>query len=193
MIPVGPGHERFSVDAVRSVWRAWGSPGSFTDLEIAVVGDARGERGRSASRNVGVREHPGDWYFFLDADDRMLPGAFERVELGASATFGAVCLDGKVSKDNVYPLTREGLFVHGAKGTLSMGCFVRGDVARETPFDETMDVGEDFDFYLRLPGFVKVREPLVSIGYRLPSAGGPRGYETVRWVEACRKVIDGYR
>lgn len=88
-------------------------------------------------------------------------------------------------------MTREDLFQHGALGTLSMGCFVRGDLGLR--FDESMDIGEDFDFYLRLPSFTKRNKPLVHIGYTEPSAGGPRGASKVGWLDACAAVIERYR
>lgn len=193
VIPVGPGHEKYALDADRSVGEAWTrSQGPFDAMHIAVVPDHQGTLGRSAARNLGVRENPADWYFFLDADDEMLPRAFELVRLEHPATFGAVCLNRKVYRKNVYPVNRALLFKRGAVGTLSMGCFVRADVARAAPFDESMDAGEDFDFYLRLPGFVKIKEPLVSIGYDKPSAHGRRGYLCCDWGAVCAKVIQRY-
>lgn len=194
VIPVGPGHETYAQDAKDSVRLAWErTHGPFDAIGVACVSDARGELGRSAARNAGVRSMEADWYFFLDADDALMPNAFGLVDLEYPATFGAVCLNGAISADNVFPLVRDDLFRLGAKGTLSMGCFVRGEVAKATPFDESLDAGEDFDFYLRLPGFVKIKESLVSIGYRNPSAGGPRGYETIRWFDVCASIIDRYR
>jgi hypothetical protein len=70
-----------------------------------------------------------------------------------------------------------------------MGFFVKADVARELRFDESMNIAEDYDFYVRLPSFAKVSEPLARIGYYLPSAGGPRGYDEVDWVGASNEVI----
>jgi glycosyltransferase involved in cell wall biosynthesis len=194
VIPVGPGHKQYAEDAAGSVYRAWAnSKGPFEELNVVIIDDTLGKRGRSASRNHGISRNPSDWYFLLDADDEMLSDAFQNVAIESAATFGAVCLDGVIAKENIYPLTREMLFAHGAKGTLSMGCFVRGDVARATPFDETLETGEDFDFYMRLPDFVKIDRPLVSIGYRKPSAGGPKGYKDIKWREICWSVIDRYR
>lgn len=193
VIPVGPGHRQFAREAHRSVVEAWIlDHGPFDQIGMAIIPDSEGLMGRSAARNSGVRLFPADWYFFLDADDLMMPEAFRLVSTDSPATFGAVCVLGTVVRYNVYPLTRDMLFEHGAMGTLSMGCFVAGDVARETLFNEGMDAGEDFDFYMRLPGFVKVKKPLVSIGRNKPSAGGPRGYKEIRWQEICNEVIHAY-
>lgn len=192
IIPVGPGHEKLAKRANRSVTAAWKqSPGPFSICRVAMVPDPHGELGRSRARNRGLDENPADWHFLLDADDEMCLGAFELVDLEAPATFGAICLKGRRYVDDVWPCTRE-LILHRrfARGTLSMGCFVRGDLGLR--FDESLDVGEDFDFYLRLPSFTKREEPLVSIGYDQPSAGGPRGYETVSWLQVCDHIIARY-
>jgi len=190
IIPIGPGHEGCAVEAVQSVERAWGKDhGPFGECEIVQVPDPGGGLGRSAARNRGLDERPADWHFLLDADDWMLPRAFGLVDLSVAATFGAVCLGRKVIKDNCWPVTREILLERGAAGTLSMGCFVRGDLGLR--FDVTLDVGEDFDFYLRLPSFTKQRDPLVGIGRG--SAGGPRSSRGCRWREACAAVVERYR
>lgn len=191
VIPVGPGHEAYALTAVASVSAAWkADPGPFDELEFAVVWDRAGALGRSKARNKAMDEHPADFHFLLDADDLMLPSAFSLVVREADATFGAIMLDRQVFAHNEWPVTRETLFAKGAKGTLAMGCFVRGDLGLR--FNEAMDVAEDYDFYLRLPSFVKIRQPLVSIGYSKPSATGPRGYEKIDWIGECNRVIGLY-
>ncbi len=191
VIPVGPGHAELAERAIASVHTAWETTrGPFTGYWLAVIGDDAGELGRSRARNLAMREQPADWLFLLDADDTMHPRAFERVVLAEPATFGAIYLDGIPYRGNRYPVTRATLFEHGADGTLSMGCFVRGDLGLE--FDEEMDVGEDFDFYARLPGFVKIAEPLADIGYGAPSASGPRSSAGVDWREACAAALARY-
>lgn len=192
VIPVGPGHEVFALDAVASVWMAWGADrGRFTDMSVAVIGDTRGEMGRSAARNLGMDVSPADWHFLLDADDQMMPGAFGLVQPDYPATFGAVCLDGVIARENRPYVDRAALLEHGARGTLCMGFFVQGDLGLR--FDTSLDAGEDFDFYLRLPGFTKVREPLVNIGNSKPSASGPRGRGGLGWVGACDLIVDRYK
>lgn len=191
VIPVGPGHEQLAGNATESVVRSWDCErGPFDEIEIFQVPDPAGALGRSRARNIGL-EQPADWHFLLDADDEMLPGAFAELDQGAPATFGAIYFRARRYHADVYPCTRDTLFQHGARGTLSMGCFVRGDLGLR--FDESLDVGEDFDFYLRLPGFTKRRDPLVSIGYDHPSAVGPRGYVRADWVGTCNRVIERYR
>lgn len=194
IIPTGPGHEDLAIEAVRSVKDAWiYSQGPFSDMTVVPVFDLEGKLGRSAARNQGLDSFPADWHFLLDADDKMMPEALELVDLEVAATFGAVCLNGKVPTNNRYPLSRAQLFTRGPVGTLSMGCFVRGDLGLR--FNETMDVGEDFDFYMRLPDFTKRRESLVDIGYSkdTPGAGGPRSSQDCDWTAECWKVIEQYR
>ena len=179
------------MDAVNSVYRAWDRPGAFTSLVVRPIDDTDG-KGRSQARNKGLAEKT-DWHFLLDADDTMVEDAFTLNDWDAPATFGAVTLNGNLSKDNIFPCSWETLFDSGALGTLSMGCFVRGDLGLR--FDERMDAGEDFDFFMRLPGFTKVKEPLVSIGYDVTgarSAKGPRGHKRIDWVQCCNEIIQQY-
>lgn len=185
IIPVGPEHHEVSCRAADSVRKAWARDrGPFKELEIAKVVGAR----RSRARNIGM-DGEADWFFLLDADDTMVPEAFGRVRLDHPATFGAVYLRrgqmAHVSPQNVWPLDRVGLFKHKSRGTLSMGCFVRGDV--ETRFDESLDNGEDFDFYARLPGWVKIDRPLVEISYRPGQEARAAG-----WAQACADVLRKY-
>lgn len=183
--PVGPGHEDIVWRAVKSVSEAKKRPGRFREIQHMVVPDILGEMGRSAARNSAMWD---DWMFFLDADDQMMPDAFEKCVFDVSATFGAICLDGRVVESNRFPCTKEDILKRGPRGTLSMGFFYKGGLK----FNKGMDAGEDFDFYMRLPSFVKVRRPLVSIGRSVPSAGGPRGYEKLDWLAECQKVINAY-
>ena len=196
IIPVGPGHDRVVKRAVASVEYAWSyDHGPFDEHRVLVIDDAEAKMGRSKARNFGMDSTPKDWHFLLDADDQMVENAFTLVDLCADATFGAVCLDGAVLRTNRYPLSKFQLIRLGAKGTLSMGCFLR--VGLGMRFDEEMDIAEDFDFYCRLAcrerSFIKVEEPLVSIGYRTPSAGGPRSSAGCDWTEACQAVVDRYK
>jgi len=191
IIPVGPGHERPAIHAERSARLAWATNrGPFKSMRVAVVDDTRGALGRSAARNRGMNDNPADWHFLLDADDAMMTRAFPLVDLDAAATFGTVWLCGRRYFHDRWPLTRADIGQHGARGTLSMGCFVRGDLGLR--FDESMDIGEDFDFYMRLPGWTKRDKPLVNIGYREPSATGPRSQVNGDWLGACNAVIAKY-
>lgn len=166
-----------------------GNTHPFESVQQVVIDDTKGTIGRSAARNVGMSYHA-DWYFFLDADDMMEPDALSRNDFLSPATFGAIRLDGF---DRVYfnywPCGWKEIVKYGATGTLSMGFFCRADVARSLRFNEDMNAGEDFDFYLRLPSFTKIKEPLVRIGYNIKSAHGPRGYDDLDWTKVCNDII----
>jgi glycosyltransferase involved in cell wall biosynthesis len=190
--PVGPGHETIFERAAQSVQTAveHSSP-IFTDVEHFVVWDTKGEFGRSAARNRAIlSSQDADWFFFLDADDIMRPCALEYCMLNSAATFGAVYQRGATIRENVWPCDWRSIVDYGARGTLSMGFFCRADVARRLRFNEDLDAGEDFEFYMRLPHFVKVRSPLVEIGRDTPSAVGPRGYISLDWIGVCNTVIE---
>lgn len=193
--PVGPGHENVAVNAARSVNLASTNakylvPRQFSSVRHEIVHDANGDLGRSRARNIGIDRDPAaDWYFFLDADDSMCLDALAMNDMEAPATFGAVSLDGMALRNNVWPCGWRDVALRGALGTLSMGFFCRADIARELRFNEEMDRGEDFDFYMRLPGFTKRECVLVEIGRKHPSAGGPRGYARIDWVGICNGVI----
>ncbi len=196
IVPVGPGHDQVAKEATLSVQLAWKhSTGPFEWLDLLPITDYEGFLGRSRARNTGmdfadISACPPDYYFFLDADDTMELEAFALVDLDASATFGAVKFNGRVVRFNRHPLDKALLWEYGVHGTLTMGFFVRASLALR--FDHTLDVGEDFDFYCRLPDFTKRKEPLVNIGYDLPSAGGPRSSAGCQWEEVCAGVMKKY-
>lgn len=187
--PVGPGHEELVKDAIDSVRVAKRNNTQFSSVDHIVVDDGKGEMGRGAARNIGMITAFADWYFFLDADDMMRPEAFTLCRFDVPAAFGSISLQRRRFAKNVHPCGWREIALHGSRGTLSMGFFCRADVARRLSFNETLDAGEDFDFYLRLDRFTKIAQPLVEIGYDLPSAGGPRGYIDVPWVDICNAMI----
>ena len=130
---------------------------------------------------------PADWYFFVDADDRVSVGAFGRNDFAAPATFGAISKIGHGYAFNVHPCGWREVALFGCYGTLSMGFFLNASLGLR--FNEDLDAGEDYEFYMRLPSFTKVAEPLVEIGYNRHSAGGPRGYKRINWIDTCNNEI----
>lgn len=180
--PVGPGHEIYAKECAQSVKNEIERAirvKQFSSIKHQIVDDTEGKLGRSAARNIAMCDS--DWYFFIDADDVMMTGALDRNDFDAPATFGALRkLNGEYSF-NVYPCGWNDVAQYGCYGTLSMGFFCRPGPR----FNEDMDGAEDFEFYMRLPSFTKVAEPLVAIGYNRPSATGPRGYHRFDWIKAC--------
>ena len=194
VIPVGPGHENSSLRTITTVENAWNkSQGPFTEIFINAIPDHKGELGRSRARNIGM-ETDTDWYFLIDADDAMEPDAFSLCLINHDATFGAIKVDGKISKQNHPCNSFHSVVRHGAEGTLSMGFFLNSIV--DLRFNESMDIGEDWYFYIRLVDkydFIKIEEPLVNISLDIPSAHGPRGYTgEVDWVKIGNKIIDDF-
>jgi glycosyltransferase involved in cell wall biosynthesis len=97
VIPVGPGHDRYVIDALDSLvaqtfqnWEAvvvnatgkiW--PDGFEHPTVgapwAKVVDANGVFKPAAARNIGARHARGDAILWLDADDLLLPHALEEM------------------------------------------------------------------------------------------------------------------
>ncbi|HYD68944.1 FkbM family methyltransferase [Azospirillum sp.] len=214
VIPVGPGHEGLSQQAIASVQAAAQTdPGPFTDFDCLLIDDTAGTKGRSAARNEGVRkaaERGADWLFLLDADDLMTPNAFQLIESHvnrADALWGLI-LEGEGSTADKGTVTGSirtpqlpriqglpDLLLHDPFMTLQMGHFVRTDVALANPFDETMDVGEDFDYYLRIwesARCLKIPAPLF-LNRRGLHSSGPRSATGADWRVAVERVLDKAR
>ncbi len=204
--PIGPGHAEIYRECRASIEKASAqSRGPFERVDIVSVDDTKAELGRSRARNGAVRrcaELDVDWLFFLDADDLMSPEAFRLVEplIGdydaiwgliveqmPEAATPVVRLPQAVSLDSL-----DELVVFDPYQTLQMGHFVRTAVAVETPFDESMDTGEDFDYYLRLwRAYRCVKRPLeLFVNRRRIHAVGPRSAGGRAWGETVRPMMD---
>lgn len=186
---VGPGHEKIVDSAVESVKAAIANNMQFASVRHNLIDDTAGILGCAGSRNVGMDD--ADWYFFLDADDLMEPNALTLNRFDFPATFGAVKLGGRTGYKNVWPCGFRELAMHGAGGTLTVGFFCRADVARALKFDEDDEITDDFDFYLRLPAFIKISEPLCTTCVNVPSSVGPRriGAAQKDWTGLCNEKI----
>ncbi|WP_245636826.1 FkbM family methyltransferase [Azospirillum thiophilum] len=214
VIPVGPGHEAHSRQAVNSVMAAAQTdPGSFTEFDCVVIDDTAGIKGRSAARNEGVREaaaRGADWLFFLDADDLMMPQAFQQMAAHmdrVDAVWGLILesLDAEPGQDSVSGRIRlpqlprietlNDLLLHDPYVTLQMGHFVRTSVALANPFDENLDLGEDFDYYLRVwdnARCVKISTPLF-LNRRGLHSSGPRSGNGGSWRMSVEQVVEKAR
>jgi len=201
--PIGPGHADLARQAESSVLDAvQHSKGSFDDIEWFPVEDPRGELGRSRARNIGIdsaREAGCDWLFFLDADDLIAMDAFDTVSAlldQCDAVWGAICElkeSGPALRDSQVLEIKDyaALITHDPYLTLQMGHFVKASCLEEKPFDETLDTGEDFKYYLALwksHRCIKIPKPLF-VNRRGQHSTGPRSASGREWGEAARKLI----
>ncbi len=206
--PIGPGHAEIYRECRASIERATArSQGPFERVDIVSVDDTKAELGRSRARNAAVRrcaELNVDWLFFLDADDLMSPEAFRLVEplVGDYDAIWGLIVEQMPEAANVVRLPQavsldslDELVVFDPYQTLQMGHFVRTAAAVETPFDESMDSGEDFDYYLRLwRAYRCVKRPLeLFVNRRRIHSVGPRSASGRAWGETVRPMISRER
>lgn len=219
VIPVGPGHEAVSQEAVKSVNYAFETnPGIFDDLEIIVIDDTGGHHGRSAARNAGLDKAAGEWTFLLDADDLMESSALWNAKqfdfLKYSALFGDIYVQrSALKRPFLVPENQERAYatgyrpsndvlnswnqlLNGPVGTLSMGCFLKTDEAKKHRFHEELDAGEDHEFYISFlcqRAFIKIPTPIVTIRQYIQSATGPKGRTPISWNVSCKPIFDFWK
>jgi len=207
--PVGPGHERLFEECRISVHNAiQHSKGPFREIFPIVIEDTSGEKGRAAARNEAVaiaKSADIEWLFFLDADDLMYPNAFEVIKQYVhdyDAIWGSIVEMNAGSHQSMLRIPQI-LTIHDIREillfdpyiTIQMGHFVRTVVAGNNPFNEAMNTGEDFDYYLRVwstAQCVKIRAPLF-INRRGLHSVGPRSADGAQWRQAVEEQIEEYR
>lgn len=209
--PIGPGHEQvyydLCVESIRAAIRK--SKGPFEEVYLFPVQDFLGDLGRSKARNIGVnlaQINNIDWIFFLDADDFMFEAAFENltdyvekydavwgqiVEMSVGDEGSAKLRDNQVSNiENFETVINNDPFY-----TLQMGHFVRTDTAVCHPFDESMDTGEDFKYYLEVwkAGRCLKSEKIFFVNVRGNHSSGPRSANGSQWRKAVEQEINYYK
>lgn len=197
LIPVGPNHEQIYHRAADSVRIACLDKGPFEKVSIRIGDDFYGSEGRSQTRNNLVASSEADWLFFLDADDLMHPDALSAVEpfvRTKDAIWGNVFEYKKGTAAWRYQVPQlvnyKELLAFDPYMTLQMGHFVRRTVAKQLPFNEDMDTGEDWDYYLRAwkdYRCVKIPQCLM-INFRGQRSTGPRSATGVQWIETVRDL-----
>jgi len=200
--PVGPGHEELQYRAMQSVHIACKTAqGPFSNIRCLIIDDTKGEIGRSKARNEAVQAADSDWLFFLDADDLMHPEALRNFSkhTGRDAVWGAIfelrdgCLAERYQIPRVESL--EELISYDPYITLQMGHFVRLEVAQANPFNEDMNTGEDWDYYLRLwrkYDCAKVTDPFM-INVRGQHSTGPRSATGQEWMKVVHEMLEDER
>jgi hypothetical protein len=202
--PIGPGHEILVREAQASVEGAFrANPGPFSHVLFMGLPDRDGAQGRSRRRNEGIDfalANGFEWIFFLDADDLMAGDAFTAAAPhldGTDAVFGLIA----EQKNGAQPMLRPrqlgpttalaDVLASDPFLSLQMGHFVRTKAAAAIRFDESMDTGEDFKYYLEL--WQQFRCAKINRVFFLNRRGlhstGPRSAHGGNWRQAVAQVF----
>jgi glycosyltransferase involved in cell wall biosynthesis len=159
---------------------------TFADARIRLV--ANDGSGVSAARNAGARAAPGDWLMFLDADDRLRPGAIAALLKAAMSAPQAVVVYGDYDRidGDGRPIGRRGLLRGRSKPSgrvlarLAAGNFIvnggimiirRATFAAAGGFDEALKYCEDWHCWCRLAALGEFRFlPDLVLDYRVHAA-----------------------
>jgi tetratricopeptide (TPR) repeat protein len=205
IIPVGPGHETLCHECLSSIDKSFANTkGRFSEIITIRIDDPEGRLGRSRARNLGIRkaaEHNVDWIFFIDADDLMSLSAFEYVSPYLDAydgIWGSIWPIEKgesTAKERPHQLpflySIEDILSYDPFVTLGIGHFVKTSVALSILFDESLDAGEDFDYYLRVwekYNCIKIPLPL-WFHRRGEHSQGPKSATGIDWRQQVEKII----
>lgn len=150
----------------------------LADPRINVI--TQRQQGAAAARNKGVEMGEAPWVAFLDIDDLWVPDKLERqlALVSSREGFAAVYSDylilcgGRLSPSTVPPrlsgligpaFVREGNRVSGSASAVLVS---RNTLRKAGPFDESLQLGEDWDMWIRLAvlgEFTYVDTPLAYV------------------------------
>jgi hypothetical protein len=206
--PVGPGHQKLYDECLVSIQKTFShNRGNFSEIIPIRVDDPKGKLGRSKARNIGIRkaaDHNVEWIFFLDADDIMSTSAFEYVTPYLEeydGIWGCIwTIEQGETKAKERPLqlpflySIEDLLSYDPFVTLQLGHFVKTSAALSTLFDESLDTGEDFDYYLRVwEKYTCIKIPLPFFyNRRSLHSRGPRSAAGAEWSKQVEEIIKRY-
>lgn len=176
-----------STDQTTAVLERFGAP-------VRVIRQING--GRSAARNVGLRNAKSDAVMFLDSDDLLTPRAVELCAAALEAhsdvdvVYGdATLINGDGTTIGLYSQRMPGVHPTGwVLGELGRRCFltistmVRRSALNGIAFDESMECGEDYDFWRQLAArsrFYYINEPLMCYRFHAEMTVTSRVGETL--------------
>jgi glycosyltransferase involved in cell wall biosynthesis len=185
VIPVGPGHGRYVIDALDSLtaqtftsWEAvvindTGKPLDLPGHAWATVIDTAGSRGAGHARNQGLQAARGDLVYFLDGDDWLLSNALHDsvqafIKHGATryiyTNYMSVDRNGKVKHERLKPYEQDNWHGQHAINALMW----RQDALGVGGFDEELPGWEDWDFAIKcaLNGVCGELLPVETFVYR---------------------------
>jgi glycosyltransferase involved in cell wall biosynthesis len=164
VIPVGPGHAKYVIDAVDSIIAQ-----DYVFYEVVVVNDTgqplrwlpewvkvvdTGGRGSIGhARNAGVEAATAPLILFLDADDMLMPPALSAMlkayhEVGGEKYVYCDWLD--VSPGSVEAKSSKPYEQNSLRGMHPISCLMeRGRILQIGGFDEDIKGWEDWDFFIR--------------------------------------------
>mgnify|MGYP001240552152 CR=1 FL=1 len=208
--PIGPGHKEIYARCAQSITdAAQNNKGPFLAIETIPMWDLQGKFGRSARRNTGMlqaRKAGCDWLFFLDADDYLSPDAFSAVAdyiHDYDAVWGNICEAPshdinavKLREGQLPAITSIDDILHTDPFfTLQMGHFVKTSCALDVKFDEKMNTGEDFKYYLQLwEKYRCIKAPAIFfINCRGNHSQGPKSADGREWRIAVTREINNFK
>lgn len=211
IIPLGPGHNRYVIDALDScIAQTWG------DWEVLVVNDtgepleridgapyARivstgGQKGAGAARNVGLAQAKGAMVFFLDADDQMHPTCLakmlERYRQGDAgyvySGWTVIRPDAQTMEFTADEYDPQAWLLGKSHGRNIVSVLMATEDAKRIGFNGELVAYEDWDFFIRcaIDGVwgKPVKELLVTYraihGQRSVGSGKPHHVELVHFL-----------
>lgn len=202
IIPVGPGHERYLIDALDSLvgqtFRQWeaivvnDSGEEFGWIHpFAQVIDTGGKRGPAYARNIGAQAAKAPLILFLDADDYFQPNALQYLYDTWKQTKGYVYSDWVVQETRKIQ-TAEEYTCDGILRSLphAVTALMTKQMWQEAGgFDETIEAWEDWDFFIALnaAGYCGVRVPEPLLQYR--ASTGSRREEMYAKRDELKQII----